>query len=94
MSPRAERHNQCHSKSRISGKPLPGKWCASADSRDIVLWDVESGTKKYRFVMYEKDGEWVFLGEVNKDGTVTSTTQPNVQPPSPNSGGETGGTIS
>ena len=34
-----------------------GKMCASADSRDIALWDVESGKLKYRFPQ-------VHLGEI------------------------------
>lgn len=66
--------------------------------KPIETWDTSivtgSGTKKVRFVRYEKDGEWVFLGEVDKDGKVTPTAQPNnVQPPS-QGGGDTGGKIS
>jgi pilus assembly protein CpaB len=66
--------------------------------KPVETWDstivTGSGTKKVRFVRYEKDGEWVFLGEVKKDGTVTPTTQPNVQPPTQKSGGDAGGKIS
>lgn len=67
--------------------------------KPVETWDstivTGTGTKKVRFVRYEKDGEWVFLGEVDKDGKVTPTTQPNnVQPPSQNSGGDAGGKIS
>jgi pilus assembly protein CpaB len=67
--------------------------------KPVETWDstivTGSGTKKVRFVRYEKDGEWVFLGEVDKDGKVTPTTQPNnVQPPPQNSGDDTGGKVS
>ena len=52
--------------------------------KPVETWDTSiltgSGTKTYRFVRFEKNGEWKMIGEVQADGTVNSSALPNLQP--------------
>jgi pilus assembly protein CpaB len=56
------------------------------ERKPVEKWDTTlttgRGIKKYRFERYEKDGEWVFKGEVHDDGSVTPAP-PNGNQPRP-----------
>jgi Flp pilus assembly protein CpaB len=64
--------------------PKPAETPKTEAKKIAKTWETTittgTGTKKYRYLMYEGETEWTFAGEVHEDGSTTNGPMPSIQP--------------